>query len=552
MPDPTDDPELLRRYAEEKSEAAFAELVRRHLPFVYAGAHRRVGGDPHLAETAAVQVFTWLAREALTLEGQPLLTGWLYARTRTASEAAVRAERRRTRRESAAGAGEASGDGSRTGPVIDEAIEQLSELDRESVMLRVLRQAPWEEVAARLSLTETAARMRVERSIGRLQAALADRGFALTPAAVEQLLARLTAAVPPPALVPKIINAALEAAAMVLAGRGVAGPRRSPWLLLGAGAVAVVAIAVAAYEHGQAEAARDRVEAAEHQVRAVSAEARGLRERLQAELRRTQAADEDNARLLEAVSSIAANSGETAAPTSEAVTADALRSRFKHAGELVRARRYAEALQDYLWCYDGMGRLGSLRGLRRGLVTRAIADLGRSYPAALQALRERRDVAQAALRASADDHDAASDFAELNDALNEGARSVAEFDSLPENDPRRAVLAARITDVLAEAGRYGEAVRARPYWQMNSEFETLVASAGASSAGALRQELHDGIVHSAATDVELLAGDGDVAHARALARRLLAFDDSDETRALLAQRLSRAGHPEVLDGLARR
>jgi hypothetical protein len=87
---------------------------------------------------------------------------------------------------------------------------------------------------------------------------------------------------------------------------------------------------------------------------------------------------------------------------------------------------------------------------------------------------------------------------------------------------------------------------------MNSEFETLVASAGATSSVALRQELHDGIVHSAATDVELLAGDGDLAHARALARRLLAFDDSDETHALLLQRLSRAGHPDVLDGLARR
>jgi RNA polymerase sigma factor (sigma-70 family) len=551
MPDSTDDPELLRRYAEERSEAAFAELVRRHLPFVHGCAHRRVGGDSHLAETAALQVFTWLAREAHTLEGQPLLSGWLYSRTRTASEAAVRAERRRTRRESA-GAADGAGEWSRTGPVIDETIEQLSELDREAVMLRVLRQDPWDAVAARLSLTETAVRMRVERSIGRLQAALADRGFALTPAAVEQLLTRLTAATLPPALIPKITNAALEAAAMVRAGRGAGGTRRSPWLLLGAGVVAVAGVAVAAYEHGQAEAARARVAEAGRQVQALTAEARGLRERLQTELRRTQAADEDNARLLEAVSSIAANTGEATAPAPEAVTADALRSRFKHAGELARGHRYSEALQEYLWCFDGMGRIGSLRGLRRGVVTRAIAELGRQYPAALQALRERRDAAQAALRASADDHDAASDFAELNDALNEGARSVAEFDSLPENDPRRAVLAARISDRLAEAGRYGEAVRARPYWQMNSEFETLVAGAGASSAGALRQELHDGIVHSAATDVELLAGDGDLAHAQALARRLLAFDDSDETRGLLAQRLTRAGHPEVLEGLGRR
>lgn len=552
MPDPTDDPELLRRYAEERSEAAFTELVRRHLAFVYGGAHRRVGGDAHLAEAATLQVFIWLAREAMTLEGQPLLSGWLYGRTRTASETALRAERRRTRRDPAAAAEAGPADWSRTGPVLDETIEQLSELDREAVLLRVLRQNSWEEVAERLSLTETAVRMRVERAIGRLQAALADRGLALTPAAVEQLLARMTTATPPPALLAKITNDALEAAAVALARRRTTAEPRWTRLLIAACAVAVAALVWAAYERGQAGEARGRLAQAERQVQTLTEEARGMRERLQAELRRTQAADEDNARLLEAVSSIAANGAETVAPAADAVTPDALRNRFRHAGELTRARRYAEALQEYLWCYDGMGRVGSLRGLRRGLVTRAIADLGRQFPAALQALRERRDAAQAAMRASVEDHDAANDFAELNDALNEGIRSIAAFDSLPESDPRRAVLAARIADDLAEAGRYRDALRARPYWQMNSEFETLVASAGASSSVALRQELHDGIVHATATDVELLAGDGDVTHARALARRLLAFDDSDETRALLAQRLARAGQSDLLEGLTRR
>ena len=37
-----EDAELLRRYATGKSEAAFAELVRRQVNFVYACALRRV------------------------------------------------------------------------------------------------------------------------------------------------------------------------------------------------------------------------------------------------------------------------------------------------------------------------------------------------------------------------------------------------------------------------------------------------------------------------------------------------------------------------------
>lgn len=35
-----DDAQLLRLYAEEKSEVAFAELVRRHLDLVYSAALR--------------------------------------------------------------------------------------------------------------------------------------------------------------------------------------------------------------------------------------------------------------------------------------------------------------------------------------------------------------------------------------------------------------------------------------------------------------------------------------------------------------------------------
>src|ERR1043165_4059221 len=94
-----DDAELLQRYAAEKSEAAFAALVARHLDFVYSAALRRVGGDAHSAADVTQQVFVRLARQAPELARGAVLPAWLYAATRNVAVDLVRAEQRRRARE---------------------------------------------------------------------------------------------------------------------------------------------------------------------------------------------------------------------------------------------------------------------------------------------------------------------------------------------------------------------------------------------------------------------------------------------------------------------
>ena len=49
-----DDVDLLSRYAAEQSEAAFAELSRRHVDLVYSTALRLVNGDVHAAQDVDV------------------------------------------------------------------------------------------------------------------------------------------------------------------------------------------------------------------------------------------------------------------------------------------------------------------------------------------------------------------------------------------------------------------------------------------------------------------------------------------------------------------
>ena len=74
----SDDAELLRRYAEEKSEAAFAEFVQRHAGLVYASALRRLGGDSHAASDVVQKVFISVARHADKLTRSERLTSWLF------------------------------------------------------------------------------------------------------------------------------------------------------------------------------------------------------------------------------------------------------------------------------------------------------------------------------------------------------------------------------------------------------------------------------------------------------------------------------------------
>ena len=91
--------ELLRRYASERSEAAFGELVRRHVNLVYSAALRQVNGDADLAEDVTQTIFTDLARKAGRLARHTSLSGWLYTSTRFLATNIRRAEHRRHDRE---------------------------------------------------------------------------------------------------------------------------------------------------------------------------------------------------------------------------------------------------------------------------------------------------------------------------------------------------------------------------------------------------------------------------------------------------------------------
>lgn len=186
----SDDAALLRRYVEEQAEDAFTELVRRHVDAAYSTALRRVGGDTHLAEDVTQQVFAALARQAKFLVDHPALTAWLYTSTRNIAANVVRTEQRRKRREQESHAMQNSSDETtpvdwtRIAPVLDDAIDQLSEADRIAVLLRFIERRAFAEIGAALRVSEDAARMRLERALEKLRGLLARRGVTWTASAL--------------------------------------------------------------------------------------------------------------------------------------------------------------------------------------------------------------------------------------------------------------------------------------------------------------------------------------------------------------------------------
>ena len=211
-----DDAELLRRYAEDRSEEAFAEIVRRHIGLVYGKALRTLGYDRHLAEDGTQIVFSLLARKAAALSRRPAVSSWLYVTTGFVAAKMVRTERRRRMREQQAEAMDPlsithppSADLNCLYPALDTAMGKLSGRDRTAVLLRFFEGMPYSEIAPALQLSEEAARKRVDRALDKLRSLMVARGAASTSAAIALALADQAAIAVPPGLAASVTAGSL-------------------------------------------------------------------------------------------------------------------------------------------------------------------------------------------------------------------------------------------------------------------------------------------------------------------------------------------------------
>jgi RNA polymerase sigma factor (sigma-70 family) len=218
-----DDLALLRDYARNHSEEAFAALVSRYVNLVYSVALRQVR-DAHLAEEITQAVFIILARKADSLGDKTILPGWLCRTARYASANALTIQRRRQHREqeafmqsqldqSAEDLSRQSGATAETwnqiSPLLDGAMEQLGQKDHDALVLRFFENKTFAEVGASLGASEDAAKMRVNRALEKLRKFFTKRGVSSTTAIIAGTISANSVQAAPVALAKSVTAVAI-------------------------------------------------------------------------------------------------------------------------------------------------------------------------------------------------------------------------------------------------------------------------------------------------------------------------------------------------------
>jgi len=211
---PMDDWQLLRDYTQRNSEEAFRTLVERYAGLVYHAALRQ-SGNPETAQDVTQAVFIALARKANRLPRGTVLSGWLFRATRFAFTNLARDESRRQRREQEAvemnnmlQPDETESAWKQITPLLDDALDRLSEKDREAILLRYFQDKTHREAARQLGISEDAAKVRVSRAVEKLRLIFAARGVAVPSVVLLAAFAAHGAQAAPAGLTAAIASAA--------------------------------------------------------------------------------------------------------------------------------------------------------------------------------------------------------------------------------------------------------------------------------------------------------------------------------------------------------
>ncbi|HEX7470329.1 MAG TPA: sigma-70 family RNA polymerase sigma factor, partial [Verrucomicrobiae bacterium] len=281
------DAQLLREYAEHGNEAAFREIVVRHTDLVYSSALRQAT-SPDLARDVAQSVFTDLARKAQplarTLDESASLLGWLYRSTRFAALNQLRDDRRRQARERQAmqnsdPTSETIPEWDRVRPALDEAMTDLSDEDRDALLLRFFKNQDFRAIGQSLGVSDDAAQKRVSRALEKLRAEFTRRGVTTTAVALSTALSANAITIAPAGLAGALSSTALAGTIIATTATATAIKTIAMTTLQKTLITATIAAAVGTgiYEAHQASTLRSQVQTLQQQQAPFAEQLTGLK-----------------------------------------------------------------------------------------------------------------------------------------------------------------------------------------------------------------------------------------------------------------------------------
>ena len=227
-------------------------------------------------------------------------------------------------------------------------------------------------------------------------------------------------------------------------------------------------------------------------------------------------------------------------------------ARMNYAKTLAQKGKDAEALEEYLWCFDhGLEASPAFVGVRLSFLLMEIKNLAGRYPAAKEALESRREERRVKLMAGSPDIYNVMDLVGINNALDQKDKNLVLLDQLPAESLLRDTVASQIVDQLLEARRYADVLGRKDakaaFGQQIDRFNRVLTTMAKDSPmrGQMEENLRQYMVTAGAHSFEALAGLKRNEEGEELAREILKFDSSATTRASLTEAAGRAGNTEL-------
>jgi thiol-disulfide isomerase/thioredoxin len=233
-------------------------------------------------------------------------------------------------------------------------------------------------------------------------------------------------------------------------------------------------------------------------------------------------------------------------------------ARMQFGVALAQKGRDAEALAEYLWCFDhGAEASPAFVGVRVSFLLMNIKNLAAQYPPARQALETRRDERQAKVEAGSTDAQTITDLISLDNYLDQKEKNFAVFDRLPAGSKTRELISPLLMDQFLEAKRYADVLQGTDgqaaFKKAVDRFNKMLDSLGKDNP--MRKQVEDYgrqfAVKTGAHGFEALAGLKRNQDGKDLAGQVLEFDSTPATRASLAEAAQRAGSAELAEYVRR-